>query len=159
MTAEGRPPVFGLTFDPRALTDLLQAPSDIRDLSLALLQDVVNADRHGSKLMAELAGLRKLYVDHRAAWRIVYALRPAPATSAYPMEVHVVAVRPRARHDVYDTAAQRLGIARRPVGARAHAARTSSPQIDAYRAIPKPGPPPGLPRPAQPAVLTTKAVR
>lgn len=120
---------------------------------------MVNADRHGSKLTAELAGLRKLYVDHRAAWRIVYALRPAPATSAYPMEIHVVAVRPRARHDVYDTVAQRLGITRRPVGARAHAARTRSSQIDAYRAIPKPGPPPGLPRTAQPTVLTTKAAR
>ncbi|MEW1699058.1 hypothetical protein ACIQCR_31355 [Streptomyces sp. NPDC093249] len=158
MTAEGRP-VFGLTFDPRALTDLLQAPGDIRDLSLALLQDVVNADRQGSKLTAELSGLRKLYIDHRAAWRMVYALRPAPAASAHPTEVHVVAVRPRANHDVYDTAAQRLGIARRPIGARAHAARTRSTQLDTYRTVPKPGPPPGLPRPAQPAVLTTKAVR
>ncbi|WP_318209509.1 MULTISPECIES: hypothetical protein [unclassified Streptomyces] len=158
MTIEGRP-AFGLTFDPRALTDLLQAPGDIRDLSLALLQDVVNADRHGSKLTAELAGLRKLYVDHRAAWRIVYALRPAPANSAFPMEIHVVAVRPRARHDVYDTAAQRLGITPRPLGARAYAARTRSTQIDAYRSAPKPGPPPGLPRPAQSTVLTTKAVR
>ncbi|MFD3944960.1 hypothetical protein [Streptomyces sp. NPDC058579] len=159
MSAEGRPPTFGLTFDPRALTDLLQAPSDIRDLSLALLQEVVNADRHGSKLTAELAGLRKLYVDRQAAWRIVYALRPAPTTSAYPMEIHVVAVRPRANHDIYDTVARRLGIDHRPVGARAHAARTRSPQIDAYREIPKPGPPPGLPRSAEPTVLTTKAVR
>ncbi|GAA3389043.1 hypothetical protein [Streptomyces roseoviridis] len=158
MTAEGRP-AYGLTFDPRALTDLLQAPSDIRDLSLALLQEVVNADRAGSKLKAELSGLRKLYVDSRAAWRLVYAVRPAPARSAYPMEIHVVAVRPRKGHDVYDTAAQRLGIGRRPLGTRAHAARTRSAQIDAYRTIPKPGPPPGLPRPAQPTVLTTKAVR
>ncbi|OII62154.1 hypothetical protein BJP40_03900 [Streptomyces sp. CC53] len=158
MTIEGRP-AFGLTFDPRALTDLLQAPGDIRDLSLALLQDVVNADRAGGKLTAELAGLRKLYVDHRAAWRIVYALRPAPATSAYPMEIHVVAVRPRANHDVYDTAAQRLGITPRPLGARAYAARTRSTQIGAYRTVPKPGPPPGLPRPAQSTVLTTKAAR
>ncbi|MFE5298137.1 hypothetical protein [Streptomyces sp. NPDC056632] len=152
MTIEGRP-AFGLTFDPRALTDLLQAPGDIRDLSLALLQDVVNADRHGSKLKAELAGLRKLYVDHRAAWRIVYAVRPAPASSAYPTEIHVVAVRPRKGHDVYDTAAQRLGVASRPLGARAHAARTRSTQLDAYRSVPKPGPPPGLP---QPAALTRK---
>lgn len=155
MTTEGRP-AFGLTFDPRALTDLLQAPSDIRDLSLALLQDVVNADVAGSKLKAELSGLRKLYVDSRAAWRIVYAVRPSPARSAYPMEIHVVAVRPRQGYDVYDTAAQRLGIARRPLGARAHAARTRSGQLGAYRTVPKPGPPPGLPRPAQPAALTRK---
>ncbi|MFF0201905.1 hypothetical protein [Streptomyces sp. NPDC005017] len=145
-------PAFGLSFDPRALTDLLQAPEDIRDLALAQLQDVVNARLFGSKLTRDLAGCRKLYVDHRNEWRIVYAQRPAPANSTHRTEIHVVAVRPRAGHDVYDTARARLGIARRPTSARTHAARTRSPQLDAHRPIPKPGPPPyampGLDRPA-----------
>ncbi|WP_367435117.1 hypothetical protein [Streptomyces celluloflavus] len=143
-------PAFGLSFDPRALTDLLQAPGEIRDLALAQLQDVVNADLFGSKLTGDLSGLRKLYVDSRNAWRVVYAQRPAPATSTHTTEIHVVAVRPRARNDVYDTVATRLGLNRRPVSALTHAARTRSPQLDTHP-IPKPAPPyamPGLPHPA-----------
>ncbi|WP_330324651.1 hypothetical protein [Streptomyces pseudovenezuelae] len=150
-------PAFGLTFDPRALTDLLQAPSDIRDLALAQLQDVVNARLFGAKLTRDLAGCRKVYVDHRNAWRIVYAQRPAPANSTHTTEIHVVAIRPREAHDVYDTVRARLGITRRPLGERTHAARTRSPQLGAHQPIPKPGPPPyampGLPRPALPPPL------
>ncbi|MBE1599908.1 MULTISPECIES: type II toxin-antitoxin system RelE family toxin [Streptomyces] len=146
-------PAFGLSFDPRALTDLLQAPADIRDLALDQLQKVVNAQLFGGKLTEELTGYRKLYVDHRNAWRIVYAQRPAPPGASHRTEIHVVAVRPRARHDVYETARARLGITRRPTGARTHAARARSPQLDAQRPpIPKPGPSPytmpGLPQPA-----------
>jgi hypothetical protein len=37
MTAGAGQPAFGLSFDPRALTDLLQAPGDIRDLTLVYL--------------------------------------------------------------------------------------------------------------------------
>ncbi|KND28626.1 hypothetical protein IQ64_43625, partial [Streptomyces stelliscabiei] len=90
-------PAFGLSFDPRALTDLLQAPADIRDLALDQLQKVVNAQLFGGKLTEELTGYRKLYVDHRNAWRIVYAQRPAPPGASHRTEIHVVAVRPRAR--------------------------------------------------------------
>ncbi|WP_406439070.1 hypothetical protein OHB14_51590 [Streptomyces sp. NBC_01613] len=150
-------PAFGLSFDPRALTDLLQAPADIRDLALAQLQDVVNARLFGAKLTRDLAGCRKVYIDHRNTWRIVYAQRPGPANSTHTTEIHVVAVRPRQGHDVYDTARARLGITRRPLGERAHAARTRSPQLGARQPIPKPGPPPyampGLPRPALPPTL------
>ncbi|WP_328478705.1 hypothetical protein OHS71_09230 [Streptomyces sp. NBC_00377] len=150
-------PAFGLSFDPRALTDLLQAPSDIRDLALAQLQDVVNARLFGAKLTRDLAGCRKVYVDHRNAWRIVYAQRPAPANSTHTTDIHVVAVRPREAHDVYDTARARLGITRRSLGERTHAARTRSPQLGARQPIPKPGPPPyampDLPRPALPPTL------
>ncbi|AJT62502.1 hypothetical protein T261_0813 [Streptomyces lydicus] len=145
-------PAFGLSFDPRALTDLLAAPGDIRDLALAHLQDVVNARLFGAKLTRDLAGCRKVYVDHRNAWRIVYAQRQAPVDSAHRTEIHVVAVRPREAHDVYDTARDRLGITRRPMSARAHAARTRSPQLGTRQPIPKPAPPPyampGLPQPA-----------
>lgn len=157
MTGYGDRPAFGLSIDPRALTDLLQAPGDIRDLALAQLQDIVNARLFGAKLTRDLAGCRKVYVDHRNAWRIVYAQRPAPANSTHTTEIHVVAVRPREAHDVYDTARARLGIRRRPLGERTHAARTRSPQLGTRPPVPKPGPPPyvmpGLPRPALPPTL------
>ncbi|AJC55045.1 hypothetical protein [Streptomyces sp. 769] len=152
MTGPEHKPAFGLSFDPRALTDLLQAPGDIRDLALAQLQDVVNARLFGARLTEELAGYRKLYVDHRNAWRVVYAQRPAPPGAAHRTEIHVVAVGPRQRHEVYNTARQRLGIAQRPMSALAHAARARSPQLDTRRPVPKPAPPrhamPGLPQPA-----------
>ncbi|MGW1817023.1 hypothetical protein ACWCQM_26060 [Streptomyces sp. NPDC002125] len=150
-TGQGQP-AFGLSFDPRALTDLIQAPSDIRDLTLAYLQEVVNAQRFGLRLDGDLEGFRKLFVDARKEWRIVYGIRPAPAESAHPKEVHVVAVRPRAGNDVYDEVGRRLGMARRPLSARTHAARSRPPQLTTRGPVPRPGPPstalPGLPRPA-----------
>ncbi|MFJ7423384.1 hypothetical protein ACIQXD_32980 [Streptomyces uncialis] len=146
-------PAFGLSFDPRALTDLLAAPGDIRDLALAQLQDLVTAQLFGGRLSGHLDGFRKLYVDHRAQWRIVYAQRPAPPGSAHRAEIHVVAVRPRAGQDAYDTARARLGITRRPMSALTHAARTRSPQLagtpgQEVRPSPPPRPMPGLPHPA-----------
>ncbi|MFD7320613.1 hypothetical protein ACFV9D_05900 [Streptomyces sp. NPDC059875] len=148
----GQQPAFGLSFDPRALTDLLQAPGDIRDLTLAYLQEVVNAERFGIKLTGDLEGYRKLFVDRRKEWRVVYGLRPAPEASVHRQEIHVVAVRPRAGNDVYDTVGQRLGMARRPLSARTHAARSRSPQLATRGPVPKAAPLPsaipGLPRPA-----------
>lgn len=162
MTGREDRPMYGLSFDPRALTDLLQAPVDIRDLALAQLQDIVNARLSGTKLTRDLAGCRKVYVDHRNAWRIVYAQRPAPATSTHTTEIHVVAVRPREAHDVYDAARARLGIRRRPLSERTHAARTRSPQLGTRPPAPKPGPPPyavpGLPQPALPPTLKGPAL-
>jgi hypothetical protein len=146
-------PAFGLSFDPRALTDLLQAPSDIRDLTLAYLQEVVNAQRFGLRLTGDLEGYRKLFVDSRKDWRVVYGVRPAPAESTHQREIHVVAVRPRAGNDVYDEVGRRLGMTRRPLSARTHAARSRSPQLTthgiALRPSLPPAMPPGLPRPAQ----------
>lgn len=152
MTAGQGQPAFGLSFDPRALTDLLQAPSDIRDLTLAYLQEVVYAQRFGLRLDGDLEGFRKLFVDSRKDWRVVYTVRPAPADSIHQREIHVVAVRPRAGNDVYDTVGARLGMARRPLSARTHAARSRSPQLTTRGLAPRPGPPPtalpGLPSPA-----------
>lgn len=145
-------PAFGLSFDPRALTDLLQAPGDIRDLTLGYLQEVVNAERFGLRLTGDLEGYRKLFVDHRRDWRVVYGIRSAPAGAEPRREVHVVAVRPRAGNDVYDTVGRRLGMTRRPLSALTHAARSRSPQLTAHGPVPRPGPPPtavpGTPRPA-----------
>ncbi|MEU5833042.1 hypothetical protein ABZ820_05030 [Streptomyces diacarni] len=148
-----RPPAFGLSFDPRALTDLLQAPSDIRDLTLACLQEVVNAERFGTRLTGDLEGYRKLFVDSRKDWRVVYGVRRSPETSEHRRDIHVVAVRPRAGNDVYDEVGRRLGMTRRPQSARTHAARSLPPQLaprgaPAPRPAPRPSPSPGLPRPA-----------
>ncbi|MFE5647509.1 hypothetical protein ACFQ8Q_00100 [Streptomyces cyaneofuscatus] len=145
MTHPDPRPVFGLSLDSRVLRDLMEAPGDIRDLALGQIQDVVNAQLFGGKLTEELSGYRKLYVDYRNHWRIVYTQRPAPASSSHRTEIHVVAVRPRKGNDVYNTVRQRLGIARRPASALAHAARTRSPQLGTRQ--PLPGPPP----PATPA--------
>lgn len=143
-------PQYGLSLDPRALADLLAAPVDIRDLTLAHLQDAVSGTRQGPKLTGDLAGLRKVYIDHQAQWRMVYALRPAPAGSIHPTEVYVVAIRPRAEYDVYDTVAARLGLQRRPLNALAHAARSRSPQtwVHSARPLAAPAARPGLPQPA-----------
>ncbi|MER6082944.1 hypothetical protein [Streptomyces sp. NPDC001833] len=151
MSGPGQP-AFGLSLDPRALTDLLQAPSDIRDLTLAYLQEIVNAQRFGLRLDGDLEGFRKLFVDARRDWRVVYTVRPAPAESAHHKEIHVVAIRPRAGNDVYDEVGRRLGMTRRPLSARTHAARSRSPQLATRSPEPRPGPPPtamrGLSRPA-----------
>ncbi|MCZ4101305.1 hypothetical protein G3I60_40030 [Streptomyces sp. SID13666] len=150
----GQPqPAFGLSFDPRALTDLLQAPGDIRDLTLSYLQELVNAQRFGLRLDGDLEGYRKLFVDSRKDWRVVYGVRPAPENSVHRREIHVVAVRPRADNDVYDEVGRRLGMTRRPLSARTHAARSRPPQLTTSGPVSKPGPPPspmpGLPRAAQ----------
>ncbi|MGY9065355.1 hypothetical protein [Streptomyces sp. CAS3] len=146
-------PAFGLSFDPRALTDLLQAPSDIRDLALSYLQELVNAERFGLRLDGDLEGYRKVIVDARREWRVVYGVRPAPANSTHQREIHVVAVRPRAGNDVYDEVGRRLGMRRRPLSSRTHAARSRSPQLMTRGPAPRPGPPstalPAVPRPAQ----------
>ncbi|WP_217199851.1 hypothetical protein [Streptomyces buecherae] len=152
MNAGGPQPAFGLSFDPRALTDLLQAPSDVRDLTLAYLQEVVTARRFGLRLDGDLEGYRKLFVDSRKDWRVVYGVRTAPESSTHQREIHVVAIRPRAGNDVYDEVGRRLGMTRRPVSARTHAARVRSPQLATRAPVPRPSPPPsarpGLPRPA-----------
>jgi hypothetical protein len=159
--SEGQQPAFGLSFDPRALNDLLQASSDIRDLTLAYLQEVVNAERFGLRLTGDLEGYRKLFVDARKDWRVVYGIRPAPESSAHRREIHVVAVRPRAGNDVYDEVGRRLGMTRRPLSARTQAARARSPQLATRgpvpRSAPLPSAMPGLPRPAQsPSPLHTR---
>ncbi|MER5844491.1 hypothetical protein ABT099_30230 [Streptomyces prasinus] len=149
----GRQAAFGLIFDPRALTDLVRAPGDIRDLTLVYLQEVVNTERFGTRPTGYLEGYRKLFVDSRKEWRVVYGIRPALEMSAHRREIHIVAVRPRTGNDVYDTVGKHLGMNRRPLSARTHAARSRSPQLTTRGPLPKPGPLPsamhGLLHPAQ----------
>ena len=131
------PPKYAFSADPRALTDLMQAPAEIRDQALMHLQDIVAGQLEGDHLTRELDGYRKVYVDLKKQWRLVYGKRPAPPQSTHPTEVYLVAVRPRARHNIYDTVAARLGLNPGPLSALTHAARARSPQTAA------PTPPPG----------------
>ncbi|MEU9939070.1 hypothetical protein [Streptomyces lavendulae] len=142
------PPAFGLSFHPEALTDLLAAPGDMRDLGLALIQDVVRAQVRGPALTAELAGYRKLYLGAQVQYRIVYDYRPAPPGSSHRTNVHIVAVRPRAKHDIYDTVRARVGRPCPAAGPRAYAARSRSPQVWPRPAVTPTPPVPGLPTPA-----------
>ncbi|TDC72618.1 hypothetical protein [Streptomyces hainanensis] len=105
--------MFGFAADPRALDDLRTAPARIRDLALLALQDLVHGEQRGARLGVragvDLTGHRKLYVDPKAEWRIVYAERPAPANATHAGEIFLLAVGPRDGHAVYNSAAHRLG--------------------------------------------------
>lgn len=133
-----QPPAYGLSFNPEALTDLRALPRDIRDRALGLIEDVVRARVTGGALTGELREYRKLYLGERSEWRVVYRLQKAPPGSHHDHEAHVVAVRPRARHDVYDTVRARVNRPRPAVGPRAHAARTLPPQMQGRKPHPAP---------------------
>jgi mRNA interferase RelE/StbE len=119
-------PRFGLTVDPRVVSDLMIAPDPIRAEAMNRLAAVLEGQPEGDELVGVLSGFRSISLDPR--WRLVYTVRPAPQASLYQREVFVAAVRPRARFDVYGTVAARLGLNVRPVSALAHAARSRSPQ-------------------------------
>ncbi|MBU7598901.1 hypothetical protein JGS22_015075 [Streptomyces sp. P38-E01] len=117
---------YGLSFDPRVLVDLLQAPDEVRDDALSCLQEIVAGQRFGRSLTGDLDGYRKIPLAQRR-WRLIYGQRPAPEQSQRRQEIHVLAVRQRA--DVYDEVGRRLGMTRRPLPARTHAARSRPPQL------------------------------
>ncbi|WP_165983963.1 cytochrome P460 family protein [Streptomyces sp. YIM 98790] len=133
-------PQYGFAADPRAVEDLLHAPAEMRDQALMRMQEVVNGTLRGRELTANLAGLRKIYIDPAAAWRLVYEERPAPPGSAFAREIYLVAVRPKARNNIYLTVAARLGRHPGPVSARVHAARAASPQAARTRPLPAASP-------------------
>ncbi|GAA3087621.1 hypothetical protein GCM10017562_67360 [Streptomyces roseofulvus] len=137
MTAEPRP-AYGLSFNPGALTDLRALPQDIRDRALDLIEGVVRARITGPELAYELREYRKLYLGAGAEWRIVYRLQKAPPSSQHTVEAHIVAVRPRARHEVYDIVRARVNRPRPPAGPRVHAARTIPPQLQSNAPQPAP---------------------
>ncbi|GHF27382.1 hypothetical protein GCM10010218_05410 [Streptomyces mashuensis] len=130
-------PKFMFAADPRALDDLREAPTDIRDLSLLALQDLVHGEQRGQRLDErwgqDLSDCRKLYVDAKVDWRIVYQERPAPAGSLHKREIFLIAMRPRAGFEAYNTAFHRLGRTRTTTP-RAEAARARSPRNVPLRA-------------------------
>ncbi|NED80840.1 hypothetical protein G3I76_12175, partial [Streptomyces sp. SID11233] len=55
------------------------------------------------------AGFHKVYVDPRAAYRMVIQFRPAPPTSQHKREIYLVAAGPRHDYSVYRSAQIRVG--------------------------------------------------
>lgn len=137
-------PKFAFAADPRALDDLREAPTEIRDLALLALQDLVHGEQRGQRLDdrhgQDLSDCRKLYVDAKVDWRIVYQERPAPAGSTHRREIFLVAMRPRAGFEAYNTAFHRLGRTRMTSSPRATAARARSPRTVPVRTSASPTP-------------------
>ncbi|MGW7303964.1 type II toxin-antitoxin system RelE family toxin [Streptomyces sp. NPDC054835] len=129
MTSAPKRPRYALSFHPESLNDLRDLPQQIRERALDLIDGVIRARVTGPPLDYELRQYRKLYLGAGAEWRIVYRLQKAPPTSPYAIEAHVVAVRPRAHHEVYDVVRSRVGRSRPPAGPRVHAARAIPPQL------------------------------
>ncbi|MEU1821317.1 hypothetical protein ABZ502_02525 [Streptomyces abikoensis] len=133
-------PKFAFAADPRALDDLREAPTEIRDLALLALQDLVHGEQRGQRLDArngwDLSDCRKLYVDAKVDWRIVYQERPAPSSAEHKREIFLIAMRPRAGFEAYNTAFHRLGRTRTTSTPRAVAARARSPRNVPTRTTP-----------------------
>ncbi|GAA3883736.1 type II toxin-antitoxin system RelE family toxin [Streptomyces sedi] len=109
------PARFGFAADPRAIEDLRHLPTTIRDLALLQLQGLVHGEQRGTPLGTragvDLSGYRRLHVDPDAEWRIVFRERAAPPRSrlGFRREIFVIAIGAREAHEVYNTAARRLG--------------------------------------------------
>ncbi|MGA5704539.1 hypothetical protein [Peterkaempfera bronchialis] len=112
--SEQRPssPPVGFSAHPEALADLLDAPADVRDLALEYLDRLLRAEVRGPLLDQQgdrdLRGARKLYLDDRNAFRLVYTEQRAPHNPRRLLGIHLVAVGRRYNIEVYKTAAERL---------------------------------------------------
>ncbi|MET8981687.1 hypothetical protein ABZX85_39445 [Streptomyces sp. NPDC004539] len=112
--SEQRPssPPVGFSAHPEALADLLDAPADVRDLALEYLDRLLRAEVRGPLLDQQddrdLRGARKLYLDDRNAFRLVYTEQRAPGNPRRLLGIHLVAVGRRYNIEVYKTAAERL---------------------------------------------------
>lgn len=115
-------PRYGFAAHPDAIDDLAELPNDILDLTVLGLQQLVHGTQRGQRLDDRLGphldGARKLYVDPRVAWRVVYREQPAPPGSAHPTEIFLIAVGPRRDSAVYTTAAARLAELELPAPSR-----------------------------------------
>ncbi len=103
---------MGFSAHPEALADLLDAPADVRDLALEYLDRLLRAEVRGPLLdqqgNRDLRGARKLYLDDRNAFRLVYTEQRAPGNPRRLLGIHLVAVGRRYNIEVYKTAAERL---------------------------------------------------
>lgn len=103
---------MGFSAHPEALADLLDAPADVRDLALEYLDRLLRAEVRGPLLDQQgdrdLRGARKLYLDERNAYRLVYTEQRAPGNPRRLLGIHLVAVGRRYNIEVYKTAAERL---------------------------------------------------
>ncbi|MYQ48731.1 hypothetical protein GTW40_27485 [Streptomyces sp. SID4985] len=92
---------FAFAAHPDAIADLRELPSEIRDLALLELQNLVHGSDDCLPLKGRLAGFHKVYVDPDVAYRMVVQFRPAPPTSAHTREIYLVAAGSRKDYAVY----------------------------------------------------------
>ncbi|MFD9592519.1 hypothetical protein ACFWA9_07125 [Kitasatospora sp. NPDC059973] len=131
--SEQRPssPPVGFSAHPEALADLLDAPADVRDLALEYLDRLLRAEVRGPLLDQQgdrdLRDARKLYLDDRNAYRLVYTEHRAPNNPRRLLGIHLVAVGRRFNIAVYKTAAERLQAERLKQAAAQEAPRSGMP--------------------------------
>ena len=122
---------MGFSAHPEALADLLDAPADVRDLALEYLDRLLRAEVRGPLLDQQgdrdLRGARKLYLDERNAYRLVYTEQRAPHNPRRLLGIHLVAVGQRFNIQVYKTAAERMQAERLKQAAAQEAPRPGMP--------------------------------
>ncbi len=122
---------FAFAAHPDAIADLRELPSEMRDLALLELQNLVHGSDDCLPLKGRLADFHKVYVDPEVAYRLVIQFRQAPPTSTHKREIYLVAAGNRKDYAVYRTAHLRIG-PQKEVGqdsatqARVQAARSRS---------------------------------
>ncbi|WTD06197.1 hypothetical protein OH717_28275 [Streptomyces albidoflavus] len=122
---------FAFAAHPDAIADLRELPSEMRDLALLELQNLVHGSDDCLPLKGRLASFHKVYVDPEVAYRLVIQFRQAPPTSTHKREIYLVAAGNRKDYAVYRTAHLRIG-PQKEVGqdsatqARVQAARSRS---------------------------------
>ncbi|MEY9949574.1 hypothetical protein [Kitasatospora sp. GAS1066B] len=115
---------------PEALTDLLAVPAHVRELAIRYLDRLVRSEVRGPVLEdhvgRELSAARKIYLDERNLYRLVYTERRAQAHPRHLQAIHVIAVGERRDLAVYETAARRLRPTPRGLPPRFQAALAAS---------------------------------
>ncbi|GAA4947614.1 hypothetical protein GCM10023205_04460 [Yinghuangia aomiensis] len=148
MTRVGGVRHFGFDLLPEAVTDMDSVPREVRAEAMDVLYEVARGRVRGRPLeghrgQEELNGCRRLYLGD-ADWRLVYVETPRRSGDLGARGVLVVAVGPRARGDVYTTAAERLRTLRaaqanariNPLAAAARLRPGTAPTASAVRAVP-----------------------
>ncbi|MGW2169247.1 hypothetical protein ACWC1C_01790 [Streptomyces sp. NPDC001705] len=95
---------FAFAAHPDAIADLRELPSEMRDLALLELQNLVHGSDDCLPLKGRLAGFHKVYVDPEVSYRLVIQFRQAPPTSTHKREIYLVAAGSRNDYAVYRAA-------------------------------------------------------
>ena len=145
---------FAFAAHPDAIADLRELPSEIRDLALLELQNLVHGSNDVLPLKGRLAGFHKVYVDPSVAYRMVVQFRPAPPTSTHRREIYLVAAGSRKDYAVYRSAHLRTGARQDIETDSATEARVQAARSRSSLAVERP---PAGPATPPPAIRTTAA--
>ncbi|MFD8117501.1 hypothetical protein [Streptomyces microflavus] len=95
---------FAFAAHPDAIADLRELPSEMRDLALLELQNLVHGSDDCLPLKGRLASFHKVYVDPEVSYRLVIQFRQAPPTSTHKREIYLVAAGSRKDYAAYRAA-------------------------------------------------------